>query len=381
MSRLADGWSRFSAWLADARLRRRGYALIALLLLLLCVFPQPYVARAKVVPQDSESLGLGSMMSALGGQLQNFAALLGGGRQPIDLYLAIGRSAEVEDAVIAKLKLVGAGGYSTVAAAQRALERKVDVHSLTGGIIEIETRTHNAAEAKRLTGAYVSAISNRIVELGRERVERKRKVVMQRFRDAADRVTRTQAALENFRKRNHLAEPEAELGSALSLRAGLEAQLQAKQVELQTLRQFQGPENPQLKAVEEEVANLRAQIARTATPASGAAGPNVAGLSEVSGEYLDLYRDYRFAQALYEVYSRSSEEVAVEMLAGETASDVQVIEAAHLDPDRKFNIPAVAALALVLLLALFTELYAPATGLDLRLGGNGAAKGRAADDG
>jgi hypothetical protein len=123
--------------------------------------------------------------------------------------------------------------------------------------------------------------------------------------------------------------------------------------------------------VAEEVANLQAQIARTATPAEGAAGPNVAGLTEVFGEYLDLYRDYLFAQALYEVYSRSSEEVAVEMLAGETASDVQVIEAAHLDPDRKNNVPAVAALALVILLALFTEIYAPATGLDLRLGRRG----------
>ena len=368
MSALEDGWRSGTAFVADPRRRRWGYAAAALVLVVLSVFPPPYVARAKVVPQDSSTLGLGSTMSALGGQLQSFAALLGGGRQPIDMYLAIGRSAEVEDAVIAKLKLADPRNYSSVAAARRKLEHKVDVHSLTGGIIEIETRTHNPAESQKLTDAYVSAISDRIVALGRERVERKRNVVMQRFREAADRVTKTQAALENFRLRNHLAEPQAELGSALSLRAALEAQLQAKQVELNTLRQFQGPENPQLKAVQEQVANLQAQIARTATPAAGAAGPNVAGLTEVSGEYLDLYRDYLFAQALYEVYSRSSEEVAVEALAGETASDVQVIEAAHLDPDRKYNVPAVAALALVILLALFTELYAPATGIDLQLG-------------
>jgi uncharacterized protein involved in exopolysaccharide biosynthesis len=371
LSAAGNGWRRGAALIADPRQRRRAYALLALLALVLCVLPRPYVARAKVVPQDSSSLGLSSTMSAAGGQLQNFAALLGGGRQPIDMYLAIGRSAEVEDAVIAKLKLADPRDPGAVASARRKLERKVDVHSLTGGIIEIETRTHDADQADRLTGAYVTAISDRIVALGRERTERKRGVVMQRFKEAADRVTQTQAALENFRLSHRLAEPQAELGSALSLRAGLEAQLQAKQVELSTLRQFQGPENPQLKAVAEEVANLQAQIARTATPAEGAAGPNVAGLTEVSGEYLDLYRDYLFAQALYEVYSRSSEEVAVEALAGETASDVQVIEAAHLDPDRKYNVPAVAALALIILLALFTELYAPATGLDLRLGRSG----------
>jgi uncharacterized protein involved in exopolysaccharide biosynthesis len=371
VSTLEDGWRRGTAFVADPRQRRWAYAALIVLLAVLCVIPRPYVARAKVVPQDSSSLGLSSTMNALGGQLQNFAALLGGGKQPVDMYLAIGRSAEVENAVIKQLKLADPNDYSAVAAAQRKLAKKVDIHSLTGGIIEIETRTHDADESAKLTAAYVKAISDRIVALGKDRVERKRRVVMQRFKEASDRVTQTQAALENFRLSHRLAEPQAELGSALSLRAGLEAQLQAKQVEMQTLRQFQGPENPQLKAVEEEVANLQAQIAKTATPGASAAGPNVAGLTVVSGQYLDLYRDYLFAQALYEVYSRSSEEVAVEMLAGETASDVQVIEAAHLDPDRKYNVPAVAALALVILLALFTEIYAPATGLDLRLGRRG----------
>lgn len=357
--------SRVLVMVADPRWRRRAYALAALILAVLTVFPQPYVARAKILPQDSNSIGLGSMMNALGGQLQGFASLFGGAKQQIDMYLAVGRSDEVTGAVIKKLKLAGPGAYGSERSARVALAKKVDVHSLTGGMIEIEVRTRDADEAEKLTGAYVEAISNRIVALGKDRVERKRAVVMQRFKEAADRVTETENALNEFRRRNRLAEPQAELGSALSVRAGLEAQLQAKQVELTTLQKFQGPENPQLMAVQSQVASLRAQIARSATPAAGAAGPNVAGLSEVSGEYLDRYRDYRFAQALYEVYARSSEEVAVETLAGETASSVQVLEAPRLDADRKFNIAALALLALVILGALFTEIYAPATGIRL----------------
>jgi len=357
--------SRILDLVADPRWRRRAYALIALVLAVLTVFPQPYVARAKILPQDSNSIGLGSMMNALGGQLQGFASLFGGAKQQIDMYLAVGRSDEVTVAVIRKLKLAGPDAHGSERSARVALAKKVDVHSLTGGMIEIEVRTRDAAEAEKLTGAYVEAISDRIVALGKDRVERKRAVVMQRFKEAADRVTETENALNEFRRRNRLAEPQTELGSALSVRAGLEAQLQAKQVELTTLQKFQGPENPQLMAVQSQVASLRAQIARSATPASGAAGPNVAGLSEVSGEYLDRYRDYRFAQALYDVYARSSEEVAVETLAGETASSVQVLEAPRLDADRKYNIAALALLALLVLGAAFTEIYAPATGIRL----------------
>lgn len=347
--------------------RRLAYALIALALVALCAFPRPYVARAKMVPQDSNSVGLGSTMNALGGQFQGFAALLGGARQPIDMYLAIGRSAEVTDEVIRQLNLVGPSAYTSERKARLALARKVDVHSLTGGIIEVEVRTHNGEEALAVTRAYVEAINRRILALDHDRIERKRQVVLDRFKQASARVLRAEAALNAYRRHNRLAEPEAELGSAIALRAALEARLQAKSVELETLSRFQGPDNPQLKAVQSEVATLHAQIARTAEPAMGGGGPNVAGISEASGEYLTLYRDYRFAQALYEVYSRSSEEVAVEALAGETAADVQAIEAANLDPDFKVNIPAAALLALMVAIILFTEVYAPATGLDLRI--------------
>jgi len=365
MSRIDRFGRRAGAFVADPRMRRRAYALAALILALLTVFPQPYVARAKVLPQDSNSVGLGSTLNALGGQLQGFAALFGGAKQQTDMYLAVGRSSEVTGEVIRKLKLVGPGGYASARKAELALARKADVHSLTGGIIEVEVRTHDAAEAEALTRAYVDAIGDRIVALGKDRVERKRAIVSQRFKEAADRVATTETALNDFRRRNRLAEPQAELGAALSVRAGLEARLQAKQVELQTLQKFQGPENPQLMAVQSEVAALRSQVARSAQADVGPAGPNVAGLSEVSGEYLDRYRDYRFAQALYEVYARSSEEVAVETLAGETATNVQILEAPRLDADRKYNIAAIALLALVILAALFTEIYAPATGIRL----------------
>jgi hypothetical protein len=357
--------NRVAEVLGDTRQRRWAYVILVAVLALLCIIPRPYVARAKVSPQDISSIGLGSMLGGVGAQFQGLASLLGGGRQPVDMYLAVSRSIETTDDVIRRLKLVGPSGYASLDDARRALDRKVDIHSLTGGIIEVEVRTHDTREAEALTSAYVQAISRRLVTLGRERVERKRKVVLDRFKEAATRVTTSEAKLNEFRLRNRIAEPQSELGAAVQIRAGLEARLQAKLVELRIAQEFKGPENPQFVALQSEIATLRDQLARTTKPDEGAGGPNAAGLSAISGDYLNLYRDYKFSQALYEVYARTSEEVAVESLAGETASDVQVIEAPRIDVDRKFNIPAVALLALVILTALFTELYAPATGIVL----------------
>src|SRR3546814_15831540 len=137
-------------------------------------------------------------MNALGGQLQGFASLFGGAKQQTDMYLAVARSSEVGGEVIRKLKLVGPGGYASATRARVALAKKADVHSLMGGIIEVEVRTRDAAEAEALTRAYVDAISDRIVALGKDRVERKRALVSQRVKEAAARGVGTEGAHQEF---------------------------------------------------------------------------------------------------------------------------------------------------------------------------------------
>jgi hypothetical protein len=354
-------------WAIEPRRRRIGYAVVALVLALLCLFPRPWVARAKLLPQDSSSAGLGQVLNSLGGQLATFANLFTGGKPPNDLYVVIGRSATVTDQVISSLGLVGPGrDYSTVRAARVALAKRVDIHLLLGGVLEVETRTFDPDRSLRITRAYVAAISDRIAALTRNTISYKSRIVRQRFRDAGNRVVATEQALDAFRRANRLAAPEQELGSAIATRAGLQAQLSAKEVELRSIEQVAGPENPQLAAARAQVATLEGQLNSTSLPANGAGGPNVAGLSAVSSRYLDLYRDYRFAQALYDVYSRASEQVEVENLSAESASYIQMVEPANVDAERHYNVSAVALLALVIVVALFTEVYVPLTGLEWR---------------
>jgi hypothetical protein len=348
----------------ETRKRRIAYAITGVVLAILIVVPEPHVARAKLLPQDSSSAGLGQILNSLGGQLGSFASLLSGGRPPNDLYLVIGRSDGVADDVIQALKLAGPQrSYASVREAKVALARKVDVHLLLGGVLEVETTTHDAANSVALTSAYVTAISNRIGQLGRQTIKSKTAIVARRFEDARMKVVQTETALQAFRSQNRLAEPEIQLGSELSLRAQQQAQLQAKTVELQVMQQTAGPDNPALQAVQGEVAALRAQIGQSERPTLGAAGPNVSGLSVLQNRYLNLFRDYRFAQALYEVYSRASEQVAVENMVAESATYIQLVEPAHLDADRHYNISAIALFSLLVLIILFSEVYVPLTGL------------------
>ncbi|MDB5701567.1 MAG: lipopolysaccharide biosynthesis protein [Sphingomonadales bacterium] len=350
----------------DTRSRRIGYAVIALIFAFLCLFPEPFVARAKIVPQDTSATAASTtnLLGALGAGSQSIGSLLTGGRPSNDLYLIIGRSESVMEQVIKMLNLVGPNQrYSTIPKAKLALAKKVDVHLLLGGVLEIETKTHSPKESTDLTIAYQDAISRQLAQFGRQIIINKERIVHRRFQDAIDRVARSEATLQAYRRANNLADPEVQLGAALTQRATADSELQAKEVELQTLRGVRGPEATEVLSLQTEIQALRAQIARTVRPALGMTGPNVAGLTSISTQYLRLYRDYRYQQSIYDIYQRSAEQIQVEELAAESASYIQIIDPSHIDAERHYNIWAVAALLCILLLAVFTEWYAPATGL------------------
>jgi hypothetical protein len=349
---------------ADARWRRIGYAVLLAVLALLCFFPRPEVGRAKVVPQEPTSA---MSLSGGAGRLQDLSAIFGGGRRAIDLYLTIGKSEDVRKQVIRDLKLIGSSPrYATLNDALIRLERKVDIQSLPGGVIEIEVTTSDAAESLSLTKGYAAALAQRFKVLNNQQLSTKNRLVTTRFADSANRLGQAEAALDAFRRNNRLsAAPQAELGAALTVRTGLEAQLQAKLVELDTLRGFLGPENPRMLSVQSEVGELRSRLAQSAAPTGDSAAPNSGTLTRLSNEYANVYRDYLFAQSVYQIYMRISEEVAVEELSGQTSATVQVIEQPHLDVQRHYNVWAVSLLAMVLLAVFFTEIYAPGTGIDL----------------
>lgn len=357
---------RTIVWVKDDRTRRLAYLVLAVLAAVLIVFPKPYVARTKIVPQDTSASAASTtaLLGALGGNAQSIGSLLTGGRPSNDLYLIIGRSDSVKADVIKHLRLVGPNArFQSQRKALLWLDRHVDVHLLLGGVMEIETKLYDPERAREITGAYADAIGSHLAQYGRQIIVNKRRIVDERIRDASQRVALAESQVSDFRRSNNLAEPQQQLGAALSQRAELEAQLQAKQVEYQTLSRLRGPESAELLALQSDIAGLQQQIARSATPATGAGGPNVAGLTAIQLRYLDLYRNLRFQQAMYDVYQRSAEQVAVESLAAESASYIQTIDPAHVDPDRHYNIWAIGLFGSIVLLALFTEWYAPTTGL------------------
>ena len=76
------------------RHRRLTYLVLGAISAILIFFPRPYVARAKIVPQDTSATAASTttLLGALGGGSQTIGSLLTGGKPSNEVYMIIGRS-------------------------------------------------------------------------------------------------------------------------------------------------------------------------------------------------------------------------------------------------------------------------------------------------
>jgi len=351
------------AWVRRALTRRIAFLVFTLLFSVLCVFPRSYLATVKLAPQESYAAGFSTILGQLGG---NFASLLGG-RQPVEVDLAIARSHYVEHQVVVLLGLATRPGFRTSERAELRVRRMTQISVLRGGVVAIRARSGDPQLALAVASAYATVLQNRLAVLSRAQSAGRRAVLQERFTVAEGALVKAQAAMAAYRSTNHLASPESQFGAAVSQIAGLQASLQARRVELASLLRFETPDNFQVKLLESQISGLTAEIAEAQGRNSSLSLPSAQILATRSIEYLNLFEKVRFAQTLSATYAKYLEDETVEGLAARL--NLQIIEPAYVDPARQFNTWAVALLALVIVLACLIELYALTPPVGLRQSG------------
>jgi hypothetical protein len=349
-----------SPWMREPLKRRSILAVIAVVLAVFCVWPRPYLARAQLMPDNSGG-GLASLLGQTGGggALASLGALVGG-RQSIESDLTIARSLAVaEDAAktLRQEKLLPAevANKEGPDRAVSALRHKAEIEVVRGGILQVSVVDHRPDFAKALVSAYELAIRNRLEGLNIEQAKQKKAIAADRLADASINLARAQSELDRFRLANRLAEPQLELGAAVSLVSGLEARLAAQQAELATLEKFATNDNIGVQTARAEVEAIQGQIAAAEASAKSGPGSNVGQMRPIISQYENLYRSEKFAEAEYEIFKRYLDTVTVEQMSAGVS--MNVVEPPYLDPDRQFNEHALAALLLLILVAVLAEFY------------------------
>ncbi|WP_339914165.1 hypothetical protein [uncultured Brevundimonas sp.] len=338
----------------NTRLRRAAYAVAIVVAAVLAVFPRSYVAYAKFLPQESTSGGA-QVLAQVSSGVTNIASALSSQRGS---YVIIGRSNDVQLEALKRLKAMGYAAFADQDDARVRLEKKVEIHVLSGGVIEVRSRDHDQKFARDLVVAYTAAVEKHLADLGVEQVEYKRRLVTDRWDAAREELDLADQALLDYRLRYNLASPESTLGQNLTRRLGYESALQAKEVQLETLRSVAADSSFQIRQIRNEMNVLRRQIAQLDNPGDAESPYR---LSNIVTDYQKLFRKQQYALTLVEGYRRFFEAIAIQEVTSQT--NLQIIEHPFVDPARHFNLAFVGLFLALVLLAIFTEWYVPFTGL------------------
>jgi capsule polysaccharide export protein KpsE/RkpR len=331
--------------------RRRRAVIIVLILicLLLALFPERYRSAVTLAPSDPASLGLGGALSQLGA-----ASTVFGNAAATEITVRVAGSSYVREYAIKKLNLMGKMNFGSETAAHRWLTDAIEIRSVRGGMVQIETQQRDAQFAEALITAYTEAIRQRLAYVNRQQTGYKRKILEQLVAEAGDRLDQAQAEYDAFRLQSRYSDPRAAIEAIGDRIPALQAAIKAKEVQLNAARKFATEDNMSVLQIISEIEALKRQLAqqRALSPFEENSVGRVVSESTKSRK---LERKLQLAQTLYDGYNRYLQGTAVEDMTAN--ANLRVIEPPFIDTDRQYNFKYIILAAILALLGLAIEFY------------------------
>jgi tyrosine-protein kinase Etk/Wzc len=303
-----------------------------------------YTATARILPPQQQQ----STAAMLAQQLGALAGLAGaaGIKNPADQYVALLKSRSVADRLIERFELLRVYEKELLDDARKALDKRSAIKAGRDGLITIDVDDEDPKRAAAIANAYVTELEALLKRLALTEAQQRRVFFERQLADTRDALARAQQALaaagvsESVLK----AEPRAAAEGVARLKAAVTAQ----EVKLAAMRGYLADTSPDFRQALQELAALRAQLARAEEAQAPATG-------DAARDYISRYRDFKYQEVLFELMARQYEIARLD--EAREGALVQVVDAA-VPPERKSRpkralIAVVTTLAVGLLLVLY----------------------------
>jgi capsule polysaccharide export protein KpsE/RkpR len=281
--------------------------------------PQTFTASALLLPpQPQQTLTTGAIAS-----FASLAGLSAGGpRSPADQYVSLMLSSNATDRIIDRFKLMEVYGADQRWKARRdLLEATAITVGKKDGLLNISVEDESPQRAADIANAYVDELKRLTGELAITEAQSRRAFFEQQLKQTQQRLIAAQTALQasGFSQGALKAEPRA----AAEGYARLRAELATAEVRLQAIRGNFADGAPEVRQLQDTVAALRGQLARS----EAAREPADAGQ-----DYVSKYREFKYQETLFELLARQFELARVD--EAREGALVQVVDVAKA-PERK----------------------------------------------
>jgi len=299
------------------------------------LLPKMYTATATILPPQQKQSTLNSMLGQIGA-IAGLGASDLGLKNPADVFVAMLTSRTVEDGLINRFDLRNVYRSARYQDARKKLEQRSDILATKEGLISISVTDHEPKRAADIANAYVEELYNLNQNLAITEAGQRRLFYQQQISAEQKELSAAELALKQAQEKSGLLQPDAQGRTIIAGIADLRAQVASHEVQLQTMRSYATPNNPDLKRAETELAGLRSQLAKlernNAAMGNGNTGIAAGQFPQAELEYLSRSREVKYHEALYDFLGKQLEAARID--EGQNAILVQVVDKA-VEPERK----------------------------------------------
>jgi uncharacterized protein involved in exopolysaccharide biosynthesis len=299
--------------------------------------PPTYTATTVFMPPQQQQSGAALMMQSLGA-LGGLAGAATGLKNPNDQFVSFLKSDSVADALVARFALMARFESKFKADARETLAGITKVTSGKDGLITVEVDDADPTFAAQIANGYVEEFGSLLNRMAITEAQLRRVFFERQLIDATEKLKKSEMALQDsgISVSALKSSPEATIGAV----ATLQAQVSAQEIRLSSMRGYLAESAPEFKQAQTELAALRAQFAKLEKTSVGS--------SKSESEYLARYRDFKYYQTLFELFSKQFELAKLD--EAREGAVIQVLDVAQ-PPERKSN-PKKAQLAVITALAV-----------------------------
>lgn len=287
------------------------------------LIPPTYTARTSFISPQPQQSGLAAAALASLGAMSGLAGAVAGGglKSPADQYVSLLDSVNLSDRIIDKFGLVEVYDVKYKMDARRKLGENTRFGvGKKDNIIAIEVDDHDPKRAADMANTYLEELRKLTETLTLTEARQRRVFFEKQLKLTQANLSAAQLALQKsgFNPTALKAEPR----SAAETYARLQAAATAAEVKLQALRRSMSDSAAEVQQQLGVVTELRNQLARQERPA----------VTSSDQDYVSAYREYKYQEALFDIFSRQFELAKVDEARDESL--FQVIDAAS-PPERK----------------------------------------------
>lgn len=287
-----------------------GAAVLAAVAVML--MPKEYTAEALVLPPVQNS----SMSAEILNQLANSSSLASaagaglGLRSTGSMYIALFRTKTVEDAVIQRFGLIERYHVKRITDARSVFEGdSTAALDPKDGLIRVSMRDRDPKMAADIANGYVDEFRKFSVNFAISETSQRRVFFQQQLLAADSNLSAAQEAMKNAQQSKG-TQVNAQTRSQVESTAALQAQVTAKELQLQSMRFYATELNPDVIQVKDQLAALRGQLVQL----SGSQDSSNANailpkgkVPEADMETLRSLRDVKYYEMLKELLTKQFE--------------------------------------------------------------------------